>query len=201
MNRERLKRSVDLLVAIPLFIVSLPLQILIGLAIFLFMGPPILFVQTRPGLHGISFPLVKFRTMVPSGTGDKFGRSRVTRLGAWLRKTSLDEMPELWNVIKGDMSLVGPRPLLSEYLTLYSPEQARRHDVKPGITGLAQVSGRNLLSWERRFKYDVWYARHQSLCLDCRIMVMTLAALFRLTEVNHSESMTMEPFRGKGGKK
>src|SRR5215218_6126404 len=177
-----IKRGFDLIVAGAALIVLAPGLALIALAIRLTMGRPVLYRQERPGLGGATFRLVKFRTM--NQARDESGRllpdeERVTRLGQWLRKTSLDELPELANVVRGDMSLVGPRPLVKAYLPRYSPEQARRHDVKPGLTGLAQVSGRNALSWSERFALDVHYVDHQSLTLDLRILALTVAKLLR----------------------
>jgi lipopolysaccharide/colanic/teichoic acid biosynthesis glycosyltransferase len=161
-------------------VVLTPALVLIALAIRITMGRPVVYRQERPGLHGETFRMVKFRTM--SNERDGTGRllpdeERVTRLGRWLRKTSLDELPELVNVLQGDMSLVGPRPLVKAYLPRYSPEQARRHDVRPGLTGLAQVNGRNALSWNERFALDVHYVDHQNLALDLRILALTAAKL------------------------
>ena len=155
----------------------MPVMLLTALAVWIFLGRPLLFTQTRPGLHGKPFQLVKFRTL--SNATDMEGKpladdKRMTRFGTLLRKTSLDELPELWNVLRGDMSLVGPRPLLMEYLPLYTPEQMRRHDVRPGITGWAQVKGRNALSWEERFRLDVWYVDNHSLWLDIKILALTV---------------------------
>lgn len=188
------KRAIDLVLSLLLLVLTLPLQILIALVILATMGWPVFFLQERPGFRGRPFTLIKFRTMRQNGNG--IDASRVTRLGAWLRDRSLDELPELLNVVKGDMSLVGPRPLLPEYLLLYDDVQAQRHNVRPGMTGLAQVNGRNRLSWRQKFKYDVWYTKHWSVCLDFRILYFTTIAIFRTADVNQSETMTMEPFRG-----
>ena len=171
------KRAFDLVVAGVALIALAPVLALIALAIRLFLGRPVLFAQRRPGRHGRPFVIYKFRTM--SGARGADGgllpdRDRQTRLGRFLRRTSLDELPELLNVIRGDMSLVGPRPLLLEYLPRYTREQARRHDVRPGITGWAQLNGRNALAWERRFALDVWYVDHQSLRLDLSILLRTV---------------------------
>ena len=163
------------------------------------MGRPVLFRQIRPGLNARPFQLIKFRTMTDERDGDGRLRPDAERLpafGQFLRSTSLDELPELWNVIKGGMSLVGPRPLLMEYLELYNDEQARRHEVRPGITGWAQVNGRNALTWEDKFKLDIWYVDHQSLWLDIRILLMTLAKVLRREGVSHAGHATMEKFRG-----
>ena len=163
------------------------------------MGRPVIFVQSRPGWQGRPFNLVKFRTM----TGD-FGENgqvlpdsaRMTRLGRFLRSLSLDELPELWNVLRGDMSLVGPRPLLMEYLPLYSSEQARRHAVRPGLTGWAQVKGRNLLSWERKFELDVWYVDNHSFLLDLQILWLTIGTVIRREGISNPGETTMPKFRG-----
>jgi lipopolysaccharide/colanic/teichoic acid biosynthesis glycosyltransferase len=178
----RLKRFLDVVLAGSGLIALAPLIVVIAISIRLSMGSPVFFRQIRPGLHGQPFEIIKFRTM--RDEFDSHGRQipqeeRPTRLGFWLRKTSLDEIPELWTVLKGDMSLVGPRPLLVEYLPLYTPEQARRHDVKPGLTGLAQVMGRHTISFEDRFAYDLWYVDHWSLRLDARILLKTFPAMLR----------------------
>jgi lipopolysaccharide/colanic/teichoic acid biosynthesis glycosyltransferase len=171
------KRSMDITVAAVALVILAPAMALIAVAVRLDMGRPVLFRQARPGLHAVPFEVVKFRTM--RDIRDRQGRplpieDRITRLGGLLRRLSLDELPELWNVLKGEMSLVGPRPLLVEYLPIYTPEQARRHEVRPGVTGWAQVNGRHSLDWEERFKLDVWYVDHWSLGLDLRILVATL---------------------------
>jgi sugar transferase EpsL len=176
-----------------------PVFLLCGLAIACFLGAPVLFAQTRPGLHGQPFKMYKFRTMTearePSGEL-KPDAERLTAFGRWLRAASLDELPELFNVLKGDMSLVGPRPLLMEYLPLYSPEQARRHEVKPGITGWAQVNGRNALSWEEKFRLDVWYVDHRSIWLDMKILFLTALRLVQRQGVSHPGHETMPRFTG-----
>lgn len=178
--RLGIKRCLDVVFAASGLVALTPLMLLIGLAIRISMGGPVLYRQLRPGLEGRPFELRKFRTM--RDELDDAGRPvpqelRPTRLGYWLRRTSLDEIPELWAILKGDMSLVGPRPLLLEYLPLYTAEQARRHTVKPGLTGLAQVMGRHTISWEQRFAYDVHYVDHWSLRLDAWIMLRTLRSL------------------------
>ena len=163
------------------------------------LGSPVLFRQTRPGLHGKPFQMVKFRTMRDAigPDGQPLPDSeRMTPFGSFLRSASLDELPELWNVLKGDMSLVGPRPLLMEYLPLYSPEQARRHEVRPGITGWAQVNGRNAISWEDKFKLDVWYVDHCSLWLDLRILWMTVRKVLVRDGISAEGQATVEYFRG-----
>lgn len=194
-----LKRVGDILVAlVSLFILALPMFI-IALLVRLKFGSPILFRQQRPGLHGRPFTIYKFRTM--TNARDKHGNllpdeQRLTRFGQWLRSTSLDELPELWNVLKGDMSLVGPRPLLMEYLDLYTPEQMRRHEVKPGITGWAQVNGRNALSWEEKFALDVWYVDHLSFWLDLKILWLTVLKTLKREGINQPGQATMEAFAG-----
>jgi lipopolysaccharide/colanic/teichoic acid biosynthesis glycosyltransferase len=189
------KRAVDLIGAgLGLLVAALPMAV-IAIAIRLSQGPPVLFRQVRPGRHGAPFELVKFRTM-RVGTGAD--EDRVTRLGALLRSTSLDELPELWNVLKGDMSLVGPRPLLLEYLDRYSPRQARRHEVRPGLTGLAQVSGRNLVGWDDRLELDVQYVETRSLALDLKILLRTVRAVVRREGISGEGEATMAPFQGSG---
>lgn len=200
---QRVKRALDIFISCLGLICSLPLLILIAAAIRLSMGSPILFRQQRPGLHGKPFFLYKFRTMRhprPGEEGAAADGSRITRLGNLLRSTSLDELPTLWNVLRGDMSLVGPRPLLMQYLDRYTPEQARRHDVKPGITGWAQVNGRNALTWEEKFAHDVWYVDHQSLWLDLRIIGMTIGKVLRREGISHGSEATMPEFMGTQGK-
>ena len=180
-SADRVKRTFDLAIAVPLFLLTLPIQLATAMAIRIRLGKPVLFRHTRPGLHAEPFELVKFRTMsnVDRARGLIDDGSRMTPLGLWLRATSLDELPTLWNVIRGQMSLVGPRPLMMCYLEQYSPEQARRHDVRPGVTGLAQVSGRNALSWEEKFKLDVQYVDHHTLAFDVKILRDTVRAVLR----------------------
>jgi lipopolysaccharide/colanic/teichoic acid biosynthesis glycosyltransferase len=193
------KRVLDLLGAsIGLVLAALPMA-LIGLSIWILMGRPILFRQQRPGLHGRPFEIVKFRTMGDEVDGD--GRpltpeERLSWFGRWLRASSLDELPELWNVLVGDMSLVGPRPLMMRYLPLYTPEQARRHEVRPGITGWAQINGRNALSWEDKFRLDVWYVEHRSLMLDLRILGRTLTQVCAREGISEEGQAVPTPFRG-----
>lgn len=176
MYRRVVKRLLDLAIAALGLLLLSPLMALLALLIRVTLGPPVLFRQQRPGLHGKPFTLVKFRTMTDArdAAGELLpDADRVTRLGRFLRSTSLDELPELWNVLRGEMSLIGPRPLLLRYLERYTPEQARRHQVLPGITGWAQVHGRNTLAWEERLAMDVWYVDHCSLWLDMRILATT----------------------------
>ena len=197
--RRRGKRLFGLALAVPAALLLLPVAVGIAVVVRASLGRPILFRQRRPGRGGRGFTLRKFRTMRDAFDDD--GRplpdeQRLTRLGQFLRRTSLDELPELWNVIRGDMSLVGPRPLLMEYLDRYTPEQARRHDVKPGITGWAQVNGRNALDWETKFELDVWYVDHESLWLDFRILAITLWKVLKGEGISAGEHPTMPDFVG-----
>ena len=198
-RRRAAKRAVDLAGASFGLVVTAPVMLGVGFLIGLTMGRPVLFCQERPGYLGRPFRLVKFRTMrEPRPDEDRYGSDgdRLTRLGRFLRATSLDELPTLWNVLVGDMSLVGPRPLLVRYLERYSPEQARRHEVKPGVTGLAQVRGRNALSWEEKFSFDVWYVDHWSLALDAKILAGTLWQAVSRAGVSHEAHPTMPEFLG-----
>ncbi|WP_404298818.1 sugar transferase [Alicycliphilus denitrificans] len=184
--------------ALGLILLALPLLVLI-LLIRRKLGSPVFFRQVRPGLHGQPFEMVKFRTMTDARGPDGVllpDAQRLTPFGRFLRSTSLDELPELWNVLKGDMSLVGPRPLLMEYLPLYSPEQARRHAVRPGVTGWAQVNGRNAISWEDKFKLDVWYVDHQSLWLDIKILWLTVKKVLVREGISAAGEATMGKFTG-----
>ena len=197
------KRAMDLALAVPALIVLSPVFALVALAVRASLGSPVIFKQRRPGMHERPFTLYKFRTMRDArdarGTLLPDAR-RLTRLGAFLRATSLDELPELVNVLRGDMSLVGPRPLLMEYLPLYSPEQRRRHDVRPGVTGLAQVNGRNALTWREKFALDVEYVDRVSLALDLRILLLTIVSVVRSEGISHRGHVTMQPFRGGHGR-
>ncbi|GMV55093.1 MAG: sugar transferase [Betaproteobacteria bacterium] len=187
-----------LLAGLALLVLCLPL-LLLACLVRLRLGSPVLFRQTRPGLHGRPFTLVKFRTMTDARGQDSTllpDAQRLTPFGRFLRTNSLDELPELWNVLRGDMSLVGPRPLLMEYLSLYSPEQARRHEVRPGITGWAQVNGRNALSWDERFKLDVWYVNHRTLRLDLRILWLTVRKVLVREGISAQGEATMPKFTG-----
>jgi sugar transferase EpsL len=177
----RLKRLFDIAVSAIGLVVLAPLMGVVALGVRATMGRPVFFRQVRPGLHARPFTLVKFRTMVTTDSPQdrSSDAARVTRLGAFLRKTSIDELPELWNILKGEMSFVGPRPLLMEYLDRYTTEQARRHDVRPGLTGLAQVSGRHLLTWRARFALDIWYVDNWSLLLDLKILLATVKQVAR----------------------
>ena len=193
------KRLFDLTIAIPSVISLSPLLIFIGILVRNRIGAPVLFRQVRPGLRGRPFVIYKFRTMTDKRDKDwnlLLDGDRLTRLGRFLRKTSLDELPELFNVIKGDMSIVGPRPFLMQYLDRYTPEQARRHEVKPGITGWAQVHGRNALTWEQKFEHDVWYVDHQSLWLDLKIIGLTIWKILKREGINQPGQATAEEFMG-----
>ncbi|MEZ4589023.1 MAG: sugar transferase [Gemmatimonadales bacterium] len=199
-----MKRVFDLVIAAALLIALSPLFLAIALVILLTMGSPVFFRQQRPGRGGRPFTLIKFRTMAVGASRPEDQRDearRLTRVGTLLRATSLDELPELVNVLRGEMSLVGPRPLLLEYLPLYTEEQARRHEVRPGITGWAQVHGRNALPWEERFAMDVWYVDHRSFRLDLRILWLTLVQVARRSGVTQPGQVTAQPFRGSGGGK
>lgn len=196
-----LKRWVDIIGAIAGLVTLAPVLLAVTLIVLCSMGRPVLFRQCRPGLHHKPFVLVKFRTMSSSCDGDGAlldDGQRLTRVGRFLRGASLDELPELWNVLRGDMSLVGPRPLLPQYLDRYTPRQARRHEVRPGLTGWAQVNGRNAISWEDRFELDVWYVDNQSLALDLKIILMTVVRLIRPRDINASDAATMTEFKGSG---
>jgi len=195
----RIKRWFDVVVAFLALVLLSPLLIVLALCVRVRIGAPVLFTQVRPGMRGLPFRLVKFRTM--SDARDASGAllpdaMRLTRFGKFLRASSLDELPELWNVLTGAMSLVGPRPLLVEYLPLYTPEQARRHEVRPGITGWAQINGRNALSWEERFALDVWYVDNWSLALDLRIIFRTISKVVGQVGISHGTDVTMPRFTG-----
>ncbi|WP_423409237.1 sugar transferase [Heyndrickxia sp. MSNUG] len=194
-----MKRLLDLFSSISLLIMLSPIIISTAIFVKMKLGSPVIFKQKRPGLHEKPFYLYKFRTMTDER--DRNGNllsdeTRLTPAGQFLRKYSLDELPQLINVLKGDLSLVGPRPLLMDYLTLYSEEQAKRHLVKPGITGLAQISGRNTLSWEEKFKLDVWYVQNQSFLLDLKILWRTFYKVIQSEGVTQPGNVTMEPFKG-----
>ncbi len=198
-----LKRAFDFTAALALILLLSPVIVATALAIAWRMGLPVLFRQLRPGLHGRPFRVLKFRTMVDAEGAD--GQplpdgARLTPLGRMLRRFSLDELPQLFNVLRGDMSLVGPRPLLMEYLPLYSAEQMRRHEVRPGITGWCQVNGRNALSWEDKFALDVWYVDHHTFWLDMKILAMTAGKVFSGSGVSKDGFATTEKFRGTAGK-
>ncbi|ODV40670.1 UDP-galactose phosphate transferase [Cupriavidus sp. UYMMa02A] len=195
-----MKRIFDVVLSsVGLLLLAIPLLILI-FAVRRKLGTPVFFRQVRPGMHGKPFQILKFRTMTDARGPDGEllpDPDRLTKFGALLRSTSLDELPELWNVLKGDMSLVGPRPLLMEYLPLYSPEQARRHDVRPGITGLAQISGRNAISWEEKFWLDVWYVDHVSVWLDIVILCRTVHKVLARDGISAAGEFSAPRFRGR----
>ncbi len=193
------KRILDIALVLPGLVIISPILSILALAVRMKLGSPVIFSQKRPGLYGHPFTLYKFRTMTDDR--DEHGNllpdgKRLTKFGKFLRASSLDELPELWNVLKGDMSLVGPRPLLMEYLDRYTSEQARRHEVKPGLTGWAQVNGRNALTWEDRFRLDVWYVDNVSFWLDLKIIFMTISHIFKREGINHPGHATMEKFKG-----
>ena len=193
------KRLFDIVFSLLALLLFSPLLLGIALAVRLNMGAPVLFRQQRPGRNGATFGMVKFRSMRHACGPDGVplpDAQRMTRLGALLRGSSLDELPELWNVLRGDMSVVGPRPLLPEYLPLYSERQRRRHEVRPGITGWAQVNGRNALAWPQRLELDVWYVDHRSFALDLRILGLTVGKVLRRDGISAPGSATMPPFRG-----
>ena len=194
------KTVCDSITALSLMVLFLPFFLLVSFILLIQNSGSPFFSQIRPGKHGKLFTIYKLKTM--RDTCDDSGEllpdhQRTTPIGSVIRKLSLDELPQLWNVLKGDISFVGPRPLLPEYLPLYSKEQEKRHDVKPGITGWAQVNGRNTISWKQKFDYDLWYIQHQSFILDIKILGMTLTKIFKTKDVNASGQTTMEPFNGK----
>lgn len=199
MNEPMLKRVLDIAIASTALVLLSPVYALVAYKVKKNLGSPVLFRQVRPGLHGKPFEMIKFRTMKDAmdAQGNPLPDSeRLTPFGKMLRATSLDEMPELWNVIKGDMSIVGPRPLLMEYLPLYNAEQAKRHNVRPGITGHAQVNGRNAISWEKKFELDTWYVEHQSLWLDFKIMLKTIQKVSAKDDISAEGEATMSKFTG-----
>jgi lipopolysaccharide/colanic/teichoic acid biosynthesis glycosyltransferase len=198
------KRILDILASAMALVVFAPLLLVVCVLIRRKLGSPVFFRQSRPGFKGRPFEMIKFRTM--ANAVDAEGKplpdeKRMTRLGNFLRKSSLDELPELWNVLKGDMSLVGPRPLLMQYLDRYTPFQARRHEVKPGLTGWAQINGRNAISWEKKFELDVWYVDHQSFWLDFKIILATVWKIVRRDGVSAADHVTMPEFMGSSAKK
>jgi sugar transferase EpsL len=193
------KRIFDLVLLVPGLIVCLPLLGCIAILVYLKLGSPIFFRQIRPGLNGNSFSIVKFRTMLDSRDHSNNllpNEKRLTPFGLRLRSTSLDELPELFNVLKGDMSFVGPRPLLMEYLDKYTPRQKRRHEVKPGITGWAQVNGRNAITWDQKFEYDVWYVENHSFFLDIRILLLTLWKVLTRQGISPKDKVIVDRFTG-----
>ena len=194
-----MKRLIDFSLAMVGLVFLFPFMLIIALLVKLNLGSPVLFRQTRAGLNGTPFELVKFRSMLDSRNTQGLllpDNERMTAFGRFLRSTSLDELPELWNVVRGEMSLVGPRPLLMDYLPLYSAEQARRHEVLPGVTGLAQIRGRNLLSWKEKFDLDVWYVDNRSIALDIKILARTVMLVFKRDGISATGNVTMAPFEG-----
>ena len=194
-----IKRIFEFTIALLALFMLLPIFLTISILVLLKMGTPIFFIQPRPGLNGKTFKMYKFRTM--TNKCDKNGKlledkDRLSNFGSFLRSTSLDELPTLWNVLCGNMSLVGPRPLLIEYLPLYSKNQARRHEVRPGITGWAQVNGRNAISWNEKFELDTWYVENQSFVLDMKIILLTLKKVIKRDGISHNNHVTMEKFKG-----
>lgn len=193
------KRLLDLILVLPALVLAAPLLALVAVLVRIKLGAPVLFCQERPGLQGRPFRLYKFRTMTAARDASGNLRpdgDRLTPFGRFLRSASLDELPELFNVLRGDLALVGPRPLLMRYLARYTPEQARRHEVKPGLTGWAQINGRNAATWDKKFALDVWYADNLSLGLDGKIMVITLWQIVRRKDINQPGHATMEEFMG-----
>lgn len=196
-----MKRIFDVIVSFSVLLVFSPVLLLVALLVRTKLGSPIFFTQIRPGLHAKPFKMIKFRTLTEQkdGSGNYLpDADRLTPFGALLRSTSLDELPELWNVLKGDMSLVGPRPLLMEYLPLYTPEQYRRHEVRPGVTGWAQINGRNAIDWETRFRLDVYYVDHQSFRFDMKIIFLTAIKVLRREGIQQEGQATVSKFTGSG---
>ncbi|MEQ3636208.1 MAG: sugar transferase [Thalassolituus sp.] len=197
-----IKRLMDIIGALSGLLVLGPVILLLAVLVRVKLGSPVLFRQARPGMSGSAFEMAKFRTMTDAkdASGELLpDADRLTGFGQFLRSSSLDELPELWNVLKGDMSLVGPRPLLMEYLPLYSERQARRHEVRPGITGWAQINGRNALSWEEKFDLDVWYVENRTLWLDIKILFLTVLKVLKRDDINQDGVATMTRFNGNGG--
>jgi len=199
MYKKYLKRILDVIISFTALVVLSPLFLIIAVLISVKLGKPAIFKQERPGLHGKIFTMYKFRSMTTET--DEKGQLlpdevRLTKLGKVLRATSLDELPELWNILKGEMSLVGPRPLLVQYLSLYNDEQKRRHDVRPGLTGWAQVNGRNNITWNEKFKLDVWYVEHYCFYIDLKILFLTIKKVFSQEDINQEGQATAEDFMG-----
>lgn len=195
-----MKRAFDFFVSLIALVILFPVLVILYVIIAIKMGHPVLFVQARPGMQGHIFNMIKFRSMTDAvdANGELLpDAQRLPAFGQMLRATSLDELPELWNVLKGDMSLVGPRPLLIEYLDKYTPQQARRHNVRPGVTGWAQVNGRNALSWEEKFELDIWYVDNRTFWLDIKILLMTVLQVFKRDNISQEGHVTMEKFKGR----
>ncbi len=194
-----LKRILDFLFALIGLVVLSPLLVIVTIALYFANEGKPFFFQLRPGLNGEIFKIIKFKTMNDKKdvTGNLLpDAERLTKMGSFVRKTSLDEIPQLWNLLKGDMSLIGPRPLLPEYLPLYNETQKRRHELRPGITGWAQVNGRNAIGWNQKFEYDVWYVDNMSFVLDCKIVILTIKKVMKTEGINAVGTATMEPFNG-----
>ncbi|MCK9444907.1 MAG: sugar transferase [Tissierellaceae bacterium] len=199
MYRRYFKRPMDIILSLIAFIVLSPVLLIVAILVRVKLGSPVIFTQERPGLNEKIFTLYKFRTMTDERDEDGEllpNNLRLTRFGKILRSTSLDELPELWNILKGDMSIIGPRPLLIEYLPLYNEHQRRRHEERPGLSGLAQVSGRNAISWEDKFDLDVEYVDNIYFILDCKIIIKTILKVFKREDIDSSEEVTMEKFKG-----
>lgn len=199
MYQKYIKRLLDIIISFTALVILSPVLLIVAVLVRIKLGSPVIFHQDRPGYHEKVFKLCKFRSMTDAR--DENGNLqpdevRLTKFGKALRATSLDELPELWNILKGDMSLIGPRPLLVKYLPLYNEFQRHRHDVKPGLTGWAQVNGRNTISWEQRFEYDVYYVNHISFWMDLKILFQTVAVVFKHNDVNSATDATMEAFTG-----
>ncbi|HWL26903.1 MAG TPA: sugar transferase [Ureibacillus sp.] len=193
------KRPLDFIISLFAIIILIPAFIIVAILVRSKLGSPVIFKQERPGLNGEIFTMYKFRTMTDErdAIGDLLpNHVRLTKFGRILRSTSLDELPELFNIVKGDMSLIGPRPLLTEYLSYYNDYQKKRHNVRPGLSGLAQVNGRNLITWEEKFEHDIYYVKNISFILDCKIIIRTILKVLKREGVNSSESVTMEKFKG-----
>ena len=196
------KRAFDIIVSLVGLIVAGPVLLIVAVLVRIFLGSPVLFRQQRPGLNAQPFEILKFRTMTDALAADGAllpDSDRLTAFGRFLRASSLDELPELWNVLKGEMSLIGPRPLLMEYVPLYNDTQFRRHAMRPGITGWSQVNGRNAIGWDQKFALDVWYVDNQSMLLDVKILFMTVSSLVRREGINASENVPMPKFTGSKG--
>ncbi len=199
MYKHFLKRKVDIVITFFGFLLLLPIYLLVSLLVLINLGFPIFFKQPRPGINGKVFYIYKFRTMTNEYDKNQnllADMDRITKFGQFLRSTSLDEFPGLWSVLKGDMSLIGPRPLLVEYLPLYSKHQARRHEVRPGMTGWAQVNGRNTISWDEKFEMDIWYVDNYSFLLDIKILLLTIKKVIKRDGISHNNHVSMEKFKG-----
>lgn len=199
MYQKYIKRLLDIVISLTALVILSPVLMIVAVLVRVKLGSPVIFHQDRPGYHEKVFRLCKFRSMTDARGADGEllpDEVRLTKFGKALRATSLDELPELWNILKGDMSLIGPRPLLVKYLPLYNEEQRHRHDVKPGLTGWAQVNGRNAITWEQRFEYDVYYVDHISFLMDLKILFQTVAVVLRHSDINSATDATMEAFTG-----